>query len=71
MNHTTSTRERPRLDALDDTDALAATLIADAGHLGALEWLEDELAVTDCPRAASLLCNIIDAVEAQSRGRLH
>ena len=71
MTQPAATCERTRPDAHDDIDALAAALIADAGHLGALEWLEDELAGTDCPRAASLLCNINDAVEAQSRGRLH
>lgn len=71
MNQPVSTCERPQLDALDDTDTLAAALIADAGHLGALEWLENELAEAKCPRAAAMLCNIIDTVEAKSRGRLH
>lgn len=55
----------------DSAEILAAALIADVGHLDAIDWLEDELAATDCPRAAAMLCKIIDAVEAQSRGRLH
>jgi len=71
MNQPASTCERPRLDALDDANTLAAALIADVGHLDAIDWLEDELAETRCQRAAAMLCNIIDAVEAQSRGRLH
>ena len=71
MSQPASTRERPQLNALNNATTFAAALIADVGHLDAIDWLEGELAQTKCPRAAAMLCNIIDAVEAQSRGRLH